>query len=100
MITFGQDEAIFRSSQLNESCRKIDGITTLRTKGLGVGLMVSAMVSRAFGFGMEINDKDLSEINKLRVSETYADEEAATYLYGSSAKKSLLESPFVRFPAL
>ena len=96
ILTFGQDEAIFRSSQLNESCWQIDGITPLRTKGLGVGLMVSAMVSRAFGFGMEISDKDLLTINELRVGKKYADEEAATYLYGSSSKKTLLESPFVR----
>ena len=54
VVTFGQDEAIFRSSQLNESCWQIDGVTTLRTKGLGVGLMVSAMTSRAFGLGMDI----------------------------------------------
>ena len=56
-LCFGQDEAIFRSSQLNESCWTIDGETTLRTKGLGVGIMVSAMVSRAFGFGMDISKR-------------------------------------------
>ena len=61
VITFGQDEAIFRSSQLNESCWQIDGVTTLRTKGQGVGLMASAMVSRAFGFGIEIKKEYLSE---------------------------------------
>ena len=33
----------------------------------------------------------------LRVGKKYADEEAATYLYGNSAKKELLESPFVRY---
>ena len=97
VVTFGQDEAIFRSSQLNESCWQIDGVTTLRTKGLGVGLMVSAMTSRAFGFGMDIKSEDMSEINMLRVNKKYADEEAATYLYGSSAKKALTESPFVRY---
>jgi hypothetical protein len=36
-VTFGQDEAIFRSSQLNESCWAIDGQQTLRTKSMGVG---------------------------------------------------------------
>jgi len=68
-LYFGQDEAIYRSSQLNECCWTVDGETTLRTKGLGTGVMVSAMVSRAFGFG----------------------------LYGSSAKKSLIDNPFVRY---
>lgn len=46
---------------------------------------------------MEISVNELSEIKKMRVSKTYADKEGATYLYGSSAKKALLESPFVRF---
>ena len=58
-LTFGQDEAIFRSSQFNESCWTIDGETTLRTKGPGVGIMVSAFVSREFGFGMDITGDQL-----------------------------------------
>jgi hypothetical protein len=44
-FTFGQDEAISRSSQLNESCWAIDGQQTLRTKSMGVGRMVSALCS-------------------------------------------------------
>jgi len=41
-LIFGQDEAIFRSSQLNESYWTVDGDSTLRTKELGIGIMVSA----------------------------------------------------------
>jgi hypothetical protein len=37
LVTFGQDEAIFRSSQLNDSCWAIDGQQTLRTKSMGAG---------------------------------------------------------------
>lgn len=48
-LSFGQDEVIFRSSQLNDSCWTIDGQAPLRTKGLGVGVMVSGMTSREFG---------------------------------------------------
>ena len=96
-LCFGQDEAIFRSSQLNDSCWTIDGETTLRTKGLGVGIMVSAMVSRAFGFGMDISKDNILEINKLREGKQYKDEDAATYLLGSSLKKPLDGSPFVRY---
>lgn len=44
---------------------------TLRSKGLGVGVMVSAMVSRAYGFGLT--------------------------LYGNSMKRPLTESPFIRY---
>ena len=55
------------------------------------------MVSRAFGFGMEIEASVLLEVNKLREGKQYKDEEAATYLYGNAAKKPLEESPFVRY---
>ena len=58
-LVFGQDEAIFRSSQLNECCWMVDGKTTLRTKGLRKGIMVSALVSRAFGFGLNITSEKL-----------------------------------------
>ena len=45
--------------------------------------MVSAMVSRAFGLGLEITQAQLSEINKRRDGKEYVDTEAATYLYGN-----------------
>ena len=96
-IVLGQDEAIYRSSQQNESCWTIDGETTLRTKGLGTGVMVSAFVSRELGFGIAIKDEDVLAINKLREGKKYTDEEAASYLLGSAEKKPLQESPFVRF---
>jgi len=44
IITFGQDEAIFHSSQPNDSCWTIDGESTLRTKGLGTGIMVCMVI--------------------------------------------------------
>ena len=96
-IAFGQDEAIFRSSQLNDSCWTIDGESTLRTKGQGSGIMVSAIVSRAFGFGLAVNDAQLLVINAERKDKVYKDAEAATYLYGSPNKSPLTESPFVRY---
>mgnify|MGYP001372746814 CR=1 FL=1 len=95
-LVFGQDEAIYRSSQLNESCWTLDGESTLREKWQGIGLMVSAFVSRAFALGMIITEEQLAEINKIREGTVYKDEEAATYLLGSEAKKPLTESPFVR----
>ena len=84
---FGQDEAIFRSSQLSKYCWTVDGEKTLQTKGLGTGVMVSAMVSCAFGFGLEINENEMSAINSKRIGISYTDCEVATHLYGRSAKK-------------
>ena len=57
--------------------------------------MVSAMVSRVFGFGIYIKDEDLSAINNLREGKKYTDDEAAIYLLGSALKQPLTESPFV-----
>ena len=97
VIVLGQDEAIYRSSQQNDSCWTVDGESTLRTKGLGTGFMVSAFVSRALGLGLTISEMQLSEINKVRAGQSYTDEEAATYLKGNSRKPPLKESPFIRY---
>ena len=96
-LVFGQDEVIFRSSQLNENCWTVDGESTLRTKGQGTGLIVSAFVSRAFGLGLKIGEEQLAEINKTREGNLYKDKEAATYLFGRKTKNPLTESPFVRY---
>ena len=50
LVTFGQDKCIFRSSHLNDNVWYIDGKTTLRKKGMGSGIMVSAFTSYKFGF--------------------------------------------------
>lgn len=47
-LWFGQDEAIFRSSQLNEICWIVHGESSLRTKGPGIGIMVSTFIFREF----------------------------------------------------
>ena len=45
--------------------------------------MVSAMVSCAFGLGLEITQAQLSEINKRREGKEYVDTEVAMYIYGN-----------------
>ena len=43
----------------------IDDVSKMRKKGLGKGMMVSAMISRAFGFGGPvITAEQLLEINQ------------------------------------
>lgn len=73
----------------------VDGEMTLRTKGLGTGIMVSAMVARSLGFGVNITDTQLLDINAKRLGEKYQDEEAVTYIYESYLQKPLTEAPFV-----
>ena len=96
-LVFDQDEVIFRNSQLNENCWKVDGESTLHTKGQGTGLMVPTFVSRAFGLGFKIGEEQLSGINKTGEVKSYKDEEAATYLLGRKTKNPLTKSPFVRY---
>ena len=70
---------------------------TLRIKGLGVGVMVSAMVSRAYGFRLTLTEEQLTSINTLRENTQYKDVEAATNLHGNPMKCPLTESPFIRY---
>jgi hypothetical protein len=65
-VPFGQDKAIFRSSQLNDSCWAIDGQQTLQTKLMGAGRMVSALCSRAFGFGLDLSVEQVAQVNERR----------------------------------
>jgi hypothetical protein len=59
--------------------------------------MVSALVSRALGMGIDISVEQLQQVSSNREGAKYADEEAASYLFGSSDKKALESSPFVRY---
>ncbi len=59
--------------------------------------MVSALCSREFGFGLDLSAEQLGNVNEVRRSQKYGDEDAAIYLLGSADKKDLLSSPFVRY---
>jgi hypothetical protein len=96
LIVFGQDEAVYRSTSLCPHTWTIDGQTPLRTKGSGRAIMVSAIVSREFGFGFVLTNEELSAINLLRQGKKYADEESATSLFGHAKKAKLETSPFIR----
>lgn len=97
-IRLGQDEVIYRSSQLNDYCWSIEGEQTLRSKGLGEGKMVSGIATREFGFGRAMSDEELARVNAYRANQWYKDRDAATYLLGSASKSAspLKTSPFVR----
>jgi hypothetical protein len=58
--------------------------------------MVSAMQSREFGFGMALTKAQLDDVNSKRNGEDYFDKDAATDVHGTTKKKNLQESPFVR----
>ena len=59
LVVFGQDEAIFCTSQLNNNTWYVNDQANLRSKGMGVGIMVSSFCSRKFGFGMKMTANNL-----------------------------------------
>ena len=94
-LASGQDEAIFRLPHCNESFRTVDREATLRTKGLGVGIMVSTFISCATGFVVDIATEQLVVINITRTDEQYTDEESSNNLYICGNKNRLSEFPFL-----
>jgi hypothetical protein len=78
IIVIGHDECIFRQYALtNKSWVGPQGQKTITPKDAGQGIMISAFQSRAFGFGMELNEQQMEEINFFREGKKYADESAA-----------------------
>jgi hypothetical protein len=64
-------------------------------KDEGHGVMISAFVSREFGFGMTLSQDQLDLVYGTRVGQAYIDEESAIKK-GNKFKDLLTESPFIR----
>jgi hypothetical protein len=96
LICFGQDECIFKQFTFTpKAWTAPDGQKSMIPKDEGLGIMISAFVSREFGFGFYILLEDLEKVNKKREGEKYSDEDAAKKVRGNSSKAPLTESPFV-----
>ena len=96
LICFGQDECIFKQFLFTgKAWSAPDGTKPVIPKDEGLGVMISAFVSREFGFGMILSDEDLQKVNEFRVGKKYSDELAAMDKRGTSAKQPLDSSPFV-----
>ena len=59
--------------------------------------MVSAIVSRDTGFGLQLDSTQLAEINSSRQGRKYTDEAAAMDVMNCTDKKEIIESPFVKY---
>jgi hypothetical protein len=57
--------------------------------------MISAFVSREYGFGMDISPDDLGRVNATRIGKKYSDEVAAIAVNGNSNKQQLTKNPFM-----
>mmetsp|Transcript_18080 Transcript_18080/g.31860 ORF Transcript_18080/g.31860 Transcript_18080/m.31860 type:complete len:154 (+) Transcript_18080:288-749(+) len=66
-------------------------------KSDGIGVMISAMQSREFGWGMTLSEDQLKQINVKRARDVgYCDEVASKDVLGTTKKADLTESPFIR----
>ena len=100
-MIIGQDESVF-AQYLLSSKQWIGpkGQVPLLPKTEGDGYMLSAFVSREFGFGRQMTDNELQTVNMARQTTafgTYTDTAAAMEILGTTKKASLLESPFVKY---
>ncbi len=61
-------------------------------KDEGLSVMLSAFVSREFGFGFYISLEDIEKVNKKREGAHYSDKDAAKKIRGNTMKAPLTES--------
>ncbi|KAI2489198.1 hypothetical protein MHU86_25404 [Fragilaria crotonensis] len=76
------------------------GQRPLLPKSEGDGYMLSAFVSRVFGFGRVMTKEELDQVNATRRAvgrNTYIDEQAAKEVFGTINKSDLKESPLVKY---
>jgi hypothetical protein len=97
LICFGQDECIFKQFTFTpKAWTAPDGQKSMIPKDDGLGVMISAFVSREFGFGYYLSPEDLEKVNEAREGKHCSDEDAAKKIKGNSSMKDpLTQSPFV-----
>jgi hypothetical protein len=100
IMIIGQDESVFAQYLLGSNTWiGPKGQRPLLPKTEGDGYMLSAFVSREFGFGRVLTDDELTRINAERRSlgATYTDTRAAMEILGTTFKSPLNESPFIKY---
>jgi hypothetical protein len=62
-------------------------ISFVTKRGGGAGMMVSAFISREFGFGLKLSRTQLDIVNRKRDGEVYVDLSAAVMKMGTDKNK-------------
>jgi hypothetical protein len=96
----GQDGSVFAQYLLgSKTWVGPKGQRPLLPKSEGDGYMLSAFVSREFGFGRELSEDELVRVNTARrgIDKTYIDSQAAMEILKATHKLILTESPFVKY---
>ncbi|KAI2492111.1 hypothetical protein MHU86_22447 [Fragilaria crotonensis] len=100
IMIIGQDESVFSQYLMGaKTWIAPNGQRPLLPKSEGDGYMLSAFVSRDFGFGRQMSDIELERVNNERraTGSTYKDTQAAMEINGTVYKAALTESPFVKY---
>ena len=97
LMIFVQDESIYSQFLLGNRQQWVgpQGQRPLLPKTDGLSLMISAFQSRETGFGVDISQMQMEEINESHRGKTYIDIDAAMAIHGQAAKKDLKQSPFI-----
>jgi hypothetical protein len=96
LIVFGQDECIVNQYYFtHKSWNGPNCEQAVIPKDVGLGVMISAFVSREFGYGMTLTSNELQQVNAERLGKTYKDETATRKKRGNELKQPLTVSPFV-----
>jgi DNA-binding transcriptional regulator YhcF (GntR family) len=96
IIKIGHDEAIVKQFTLSKkSWYGPNGEAALLPKEEGLGIMLSGLMSREFGWGFPMSPEELVMVNQKRLNENYLDAQSAIEKRGNAAKPPLTTSPFV-----
>ena len=100
LMIVGQDESVFAQYLLgSKTWVGPKEQRPLQPKSEGDGYMLSAFVSREFGFGRDLSEDELVRINTARrgIGKTYIDTQAAMEILKSIDKPILTESPLIKY---
>ena len=96
IILIGHDEAIIKQFILSKkSWYGPNGEAALLRKEEGLGIMLSGLMSREFGWGFPMSPEQLAMVNQKRLNENYLYAQSVIKKRGNAAKPPLSTSPFV-----
>jgi len=95
LVSFGHDECIFKQYLLTKKWTLPSGEKKPVPKDEGMGVMISALQSREFGFGLPLTKDQMMRVNEARAGQHYKDVDAAKKYKGTTEKQKILTDPFV-----
>jgi hypothetical protein len=90
ILSFSHDECIYKQYLLTKKAWTLpSGENKMVPKDEGQGVMISALQSREFGFGLPITEEQIRRVNVARMGQHYKDVDAAKKYKGTTEKQKL-----------